>query len=80
MKNTHDKTTQYLIENGWQYKVGLGFSHDTLLTPDIDGDYVSIQEALSIQKDYDPQGYEEFQLLTALDSRSASMYANYMDS
>ena len=83
MKNTHDKTTQFLYENEWERDPVKGLWYHWKYTGGMEGlfaDYVSLQEALNIQKEIDPEGYSEFQLLNNLDSKSASMYSKYMDS
>ena len=76
MKNTHDKTTQFLYENDWERDPAKGLWYHWKYTEC----FVPIEEALEIQKEVDPEGYSEFQLLNGLDSKAASMYAKYMDS
>lgn len=72
----HDKTTMYLIENGWE-KMSQGFSH-TYLTEDTS--FVSKEVAIMTQKTFDPAGYQEFLMLDSLSPRQTQMYSKYMDS
>jgi len=83
MKNTHDKTMIFLFENGWERDPVKGLWYHWRYTGSMEGllaEYVPIEEAIQIQKEIDPEGYSEFQLLNKLDSKAASMYSKYMDS
>jgi len=73
---THDKTTMYLMENGW-VKMNQGYSHPYLTE---DTTYLTKEAALMSQKDFDPVGYSEFIMIDNLDSKQAYMYSKYMDS
>jgi hypothetical protein len=83
MKKTHNKIREFLIENEWIQNTGTGLWYHWKYTdfPDFQLDeFVTFEEAMEIQKEVDPEGYSEFQLLNNLDSKSASMYSKYMDS
>jgi hypothetical protein len=81
---THNETVNYLVLQGWEYdaNAGDGFAfrpswYDIELD---DQEWYTIDQALEIERKYNPEAYREFELVTNLDSRYANMFSQYMES
>ena len=77
MKKTSDNSIKFLIECGWEYTEGVGFSHSKLTE---EGIFLVMSGAILAQENYDPGSTEELDLINNLNTKQVSMYADYLDS
>lgn len=81
---THNETVNFLILQGWDWDPNLP-DGACFRDPNFDSDWqgkewYTIEEALSIEKDSDPESYSEYQMIHSLDTRYLTMVSQYMDS
>jgi hypothetical protein len=71
-----DSTVNFLLENGWEINKSKGeanhWKHSVL--------WVSLDEAIRIQDNVDPESVKEFKMLNNLNSKYANLYNEYLDS
>lgn len=63
------------MEQNWQHTAD-GWSHWKLTNDDV----VSISVAMQLQKEYDPESVNEFNMLSSLQEKQIKIYSDYMDS
>jgi len=74
---TRDNRIAFLREYEWEIDNNTGEASHWKHSPD---NWVTIEKALELQDNYDPESVREFRLLNNLNSKQAHMYNEYLDS
>jgi hypothetical protein len=74
---SHNDTVNYLVLQGWEYDANAG--DGCSFQPANSDEWYTLKQALSIEREENPDSYREFELVTNLDPRYANMFSHYME-
>lgn len=75
---SHNETVNYLLLQGWEYDANAG-DGNTFRPSDSEESWYTLDQALAIEREENPETYREFELVSNLDSRFNKMFSHYMD-
>lgn len=81
---THNETINFLVVQGWDFDPNLP-DGQCFRPIDYDPEYdfkewFTLDEAMAIERQNNPEAVREFELIDSLDSRYMTMVSQYMDS